>query len=238
MTSELQTVSAGRGEFLDIRAARRRRVGDILGIGTSAAAFGVVFGLAARQANYSLAEAVAMSTIVFAGAAQFAAVGLVAAATPWPAIVLLTGLLNARHMLYSAALAPWLDRVPRLQKAAMAHLLTDEAFALTLAHFRRLGRADVGGYWIAAITSTFIPWNVATLVGYFGGQLIDDPSRYGLAVVFPAAMGGLAVGLLVPAPSTPSLDVAAEGGEGEAQVAFGRQPGPGRRQHPEDEGLP
>jgi len=183
--------------LLDVRAARRRLVVDILGIGASAAAFGLIFGLAARQAGYSLIEAVAMSTIVFAGAAQFAAVGLVAAATPWPAIVLLTGLLNARHLLYSAALAPWLDRVPRVQKAAMAHLLTDEAFALSLAHFKRLGRADVGGYWIAAIVSTFIPWNLATLAGFFGGQLIDDPARYGLDIVFPAAMGGLAVGLLV-----------------------------------------
>lgn len=196
MTPDVTAVGSTDAGNMDVRGARRRLAVDILGIGASAAAFGLIFGLAARQAGYSLVEAVAMSTIVFAGAAQFAAVGLVAAATPWPAIVLLTGLLNARHLLYSAALAPWLDRVPRLQKAAMAHLLTDEAFALSLAHFKRLGRADVGGYWIAAIISTFIPWNLATLVGFFGGQLIDDPARYGLDVVFPAAMGGLAVGLL------------------------------------------
>ena len=47
----------------------------------------------------------------------------------------------------------------------MAHLLTDEAFALSIAHFRRLGRADARGYWIAAIGATFIPWNLATLAG-------------------------------------------------------------------------
>ena len=46
-----------------------------------------------------------MSTIAFAGAAQFAAVGYVATGVPWPAIMLLTGLLNARHLLYSASLA-------------------------------------------------------------------------------------------------------------------------------------
>jgi predicted branched-subunit amino acid permease len=78
----------------------------------------------------------------------------------------------------------------------MAHLLTDEAFALSLSHFRRLGRLDVAGYWIAAVGATFIPWNVATIVGFVGGQLIDDPARYGIDVVFPAAMGGLAVGLV------------------------------------------
>ena len=59
----------------------------------------------------------------------------------------------------------------------MAHVLTDEAFALTLGHFRRLGRADPRGYWIAAIGSTFIPWNIATIVGFLvGGQLIDRRS--------------------------------------------------------------
>ena len=46
--------------------------------------------------------------IVFAGASQFAAAGMVAAGFAWPAIVVLTALVNARHLLYSAALAPWL----------------------------------------------------------------------------------------------------------------------------------
>jgi predicted branched-subunit amino acid permease len=179
-----------------LREARRRLLVDMLGIVASAAAFGVVFGLAAQKAQYSLVETVAMSTIVFAGAAQFAAVGLVVAGASWPAIVVLTGFLNARHALYSAALAPWVQRVPRLERAIMAHFLTDEAFALSLAHFRRLGRLDVPGYWIAAIVSTWIPWNVATVAGYLGGQLIDRPERYGLDVVFPAAMAGLAVGLI------------------------------------------
>ncbi len=182
---------------LTLPEARRRLVVDMLGIIVSAAAFGFVFGLsAAQRGHYSLVEAIAMSTILFAGAAQFAGVSLVAAGTPWPAIVLLTGLLNVRHLLYSAALAPWFVKVPRAERAVAAHLLTDEAFALSLAHFRRLGRIDLGGYWMAAIVSTFIPWNLATIAGFLGGQLIDSPEKYGIDVVFPAAMAGLAVGLV------------------------------------------
>ena len=53
---------------------------------------------------------------------------------------------------------------------------------------------DLGGYFIAAIVSTFIPWNLATIAGFLGGQLIESPERYGIDVVFPAAMAGLAVG--------------------------------------------
>jgi predicted branched-subunit amino acid permease len=78
----------------------------------------------------------------------------------------------------------------------MAHLLTDEAFALSIAHFERIGRSDERGYWVAAIASTFIPWNVATFAGVTVGAQIPDPTRLGLDVVFPAAMMGLAVGLI------------------------------------------
>ena len=181
---------------LTLSRARRLLWIDIAGIVVSSGAFGVVFGLAAQKAGYSLVEAIAMSVFVFAGAAQFAAVGLVAAATPWPAIVVLTGFLNARHALYSAALAPWLRGVSRSKKAVMAHLLTDEAFALSLTHFKRLGRFDETGYWMAAIGSTFIPWNIATILGFVVGGFIDSPDKYGIDVVFPAAMAGLGVGLI------------------------------------------
>ena len=137
-----------------------------------------------------------MSVIVFAGAAQFAAVGYVVGGLAWPGVILLTALLNARHLLYSAALAPRLKEIPAPRRAVMAHVLTDEAFALSIGHFSRIGGTDERGYWIAAIGSTWIPWNLATLAGATVGGQIPDPSRFGLDVVFPAAMVGLAVGLI------------------------------------------
>ena len=158
--------------------------------------FGFVFGLAARNAGYSAVEAMAMSVFGFAGAAQFAAVGYVSAGLPWLPIVVLTFFLNARHLLYSASLAPGLRHVPFVQRAAMAHVLTDEAFALAATHFHRLGRVDVPGYWIGAVLGVFIPWNLATLAGVALGGSIPEPSRFGLDIVFPAAMAGLAVGLM------------------------------------------
>ena len=80
----------------------------------------------------------------------------------------------------------------------MAHVLTDEAFALSLGHFSRIGRTDERGYWIAAIALDWIPWNVGTLVGATVGGEIPDPNRFGLDVVFAASMVGLAVGLARP----------------------------------------
>jgi 4-azaleucine resistance transporter AzlC len=180
---------------VDLRAARRRLLLDTAGIAVSAAGFGFVFGLAARNAGYSPIEASAMSVFVFAGAAQFAAVGYVAAGLPWLPIIVLTFFLNARHLLYSASLAPRLRGLPMVERAAMAHVLTDEAFALAATHFHRLGRVDIGGYWIGAILGVFIPWNLATIAGVLLGSAIPEPTVFGLDVVFPAAMAGLAVGL-------------------------------------------
>ena len=64
--------------------SRRRLLMESLGIAVSAIGFGFVYGLSARQAGFSPIEAIAMSTIVFAGAAQFAAVGYVASGLAWP----------------------------------------------------------------------------------------------------------------------------------------------------------
>jgi 4-azaleucine resistance transporter AzlC len=180
-----------------LAASRRQLIVEGLGIAVSGIAFGFVYGLSARNAGFSPVEAVAMSVLVFAGAAQFAAVGYVAGGLAWPGVILLTALLNARHLLYSAALAPDLREVPAPRRALMAHVLTDEAFALSIGHFSRIGRTDERGYWIAAIGLDWIPWNLATLAGVTIGGQIPDPARFGLDVVFPASMIGLAVGLMV-----------------------------------------
>jgi 4-azaleucine resistance transporter AzlC len=177
--------------------ARRKLVLNGLGIIVSAVGFGFVYGLAARtQAGFSPIDVMAMSVLVFAGAAQFAAIGYVAGGLPWLAIGLLTGLLNARHILYSASLAPWFRGRSFGERALAAHVLTDEAFALSIGHFRRLGRFDAFGYWFAAVGATFIPWFFATLAGVLIGSAIVDPEQLGIDVIFPAAMIGLAVGLI------------------------------------------
>jgi 4-azaleucine resistance transporter AzlC len=191
----------------DIGAARRDLVLASLGFAASGAGFGLVYGLAARQAGFSVIEATAMSVFVLAGAAQFAAVGLISHGAGWPSIVFLTALLNSRHLLYSAAMAPWLGGRPRLERAAMAHVLTDETFALSLAHFQRIGRTDVLGFWLAAGFDS-LSWPIFTAVGVIAGQLIPDPAQLGLDVVFPAAMGGLAVKL---ASGRPELAAAVAG---------------------------
>lgn len=184
-------------EEIEIRASRRRLLADSVGLAVGAVGFGFVYGLAAREAGFTPLDAVAMSAIVYAGAAQFAAVGYVASGLAWPGIILLTALLNARHLLYSAAMRPWLRDVPLPRRAVMAHLLTDESFALAISHFRRIGRPDERGFWLAAIGPDGIfTWILGTVAGVVLGAQIPEPGRLGIDVIFPAAMIGLAVGLI------------------------------------------
>jgi len=180
----------------ELRASRRKLVLDGVAMSLSAIGFGFVFGLSARAAGMTPVDVGAMSVFVFAGASQFAAVGYVAGGFGWIGIVILTALINARHFLYSAAIAPYLSHERTPTRAAMAHVLTDEAFALSYAHFLRIGRGDRYGYWLAAVVLMFIPWNIASLAGVLVGGAIPDPTRFGLDIIFPAAMAGIAVGLI------------------------------------------
>lgn len=174
--------------------ARRRVVVDALAVSSSSASFGLVYGLAARDAGLSVAETVVMSVAVLAGSAQFAAVGLLAQGAPGVNVLLTTVALNARHVLYGPALMPWLASWSRLRRIAAGYILTDEVFALAVAHFRRTNRADLVGYWSAGMVPA--AWIVTGAVGWWAGDLIPDPNSWGLGVVFPVAMGGLAVGFM------------------------------------------
>ncbi len=190
-----RTRGTGAPERPDEAAASRARLGrDALVIAAYALPVGLVYGLATLQAGLSLLDTIAMCLLVLAGGAQFAAVGMVKDGAPWLAIAGVTLLVNARHLLYSAALAPYLTSVRRREKVLMAHFLTDESFALSLAHFRRIGRFDRRGFWLASMAVT-IPWTVGSAAGYLAAGAVDI-ERLGLDIAFPAAMAGLSLGMV------------------------------------------
>ena len=76
-----------------------------------AAPFGLIYGVLARGAGLPPLPAMAMSSVVFAGSAQFIGAGLIGAGAPGAVVVLTTLIVNLRHMLYSASLAPYLRRL-------------------------------------------------------------------------------------------------------------------------------
>ena len=97
--------------------------------------FGALYAMQARLAGLSLLETQAMSLFVFAGASQFTAVTLLlGGAGPLP-IVLATLVVNLRHSLLAASIAPYLRGVGVLARAGLAFQLTDESYALSIRRF-------------------------------------------------------------------------------------------------------
>src|SRR6266540_5271476 len=97
--------------------------------------FGMIYGALALNAGLSTAAAQMMSSIVFAGSAQFITAQLVHDSTPGLVIVLTIAVVNLRHMLYSASLAPYLASLSIRWKALLSYLLTDEAYAPSIVHY-------------------------------------------------------------------------------------------------------
>src|SRR4030065_1712488 len=86
--------------------------------------FGLIYGVLAIEAGLSLAQAQSLSWMVFAGSSQFLAAQLVHAAVPGMVIVITIAIVNLRHMLYSASLAPYLRKLSSGWKLLLAYLLT------------------------------------------------------------------------------------------------------------------
>ncbi len=146
---------------------------------------GIPYGVIARQAGLSIGEASATSVIVFAGAAQFAMVDLLRSGADGPVIVLTVLLINARHLLMAAAIRPFLATASLPRRLGLAYVLTDEAFAMGIGHFRR-GHRDLTYYTVFAAV-LWCCWNAGTLLGATFGAGIQDPQRYGVDFAITAS---------------------------------------------------
>jgi 4-azaleucine resistance transporter AzlC len=142
-----------------------------------------------------MGAAIAISAIVFAGSAQFIAVGLVAAQAPVAIIILTTFIVNLRHMLYSATLLPYLKDQPQRWRIPLAFFLTDETFAVAIHRFQR---DDSPGYrqWyqLGSSLAMYLNWQFWCLAGLILGDRIPDASSWGLDVAMPIAF----IGMLIP----------------------------------------
>ena len=147
------------------------------------APFGIAYGTVAAEAMRPW-QASLMSITVFSGTAQFVAASMLSHGAGHLA-VLITGLLiNMRMVLMSASLATHLDDVPHALCIPMAHLLTDESFAVSAAAFEK--RTGDPLFVIGSGLTIFATWQITTLVGLgFGTQL---PAGLGLEYALPASL--------------------------------------------------
>jgi 4-azaleucine resistance transporter AzlC len=151
-------------------------------LGAAVGAFAVTFGVGAVAAGASVAQACAMSLLVFTGASQFSAVSVVAAGGGTWSAVGGAMVLAARNGVYGLTLARTLDG-PLATRLVAAQLVLDETTAITTAQ-PDLRRRRVA-FWVTGV-SLYVCWNLGTLVGALAGSAID-PATLGLDAAFPAA---------------------------------------------------
>jgi 4-azaleucine resistance transporter AzlC len=167
---------------------------DVLPMLMGIVPFGMVCGVGAVAAGGSPFTALAMSLIIFSGAAQIAATQLIADGAPFAVIVLTCLVLSLRFLMYSAAFAPHLrDLDPRLRQLC-AFLLTDQAFASTIHRFRESDdlRANAS-YFLGSGALLWVAWALATLAGALLGAVIPPSWELDFAVplVFIAVLAPL-----------------------------------------------
>jgi len=162
-----------------------RRNGVILG--AAVGLVGVTFGVLATTAGLSLPKALAMSLLVFTGASQFAAVGIIdAGGSPISAIGSAL-LLAARNGLYGMRLSELFAHLGA-RRALAAHFVIDETTALTVAQDKDDTAREA--FWWTGI-ALFIFWNLGTAVGVQLGSVIGEPEVWGLDAAFPASFVAL-----------------------------------------------
>lgn len=145
---------------------------------------GFAYGVLAQKSGLSGLNTVLMSLMVFAGSAQLIAVGLLAAGVGAATVILTTFMVNLRHLLMSASLAPFLGSWSRPQQAFFSFQLTDETFALHSGRFARGEDSKPETFAINVIAQG--AWLAGTCLGLFAGGLVSDVRPIGLDFALPA----------------------------------------------------
>lgn len=157
--------------------------------------FGIIFGTLAANSELSFVGAMAMSLFVFAGSAQFIAIGLLATGTLFPLIIFTTFVVNLRHLLYSVSVVPYLNQVSQTWKLPLGFLLTDEVFAVTIDRYNQKDPSPYKHwYHLGASLLMYLNWQLCTLIGLTIGNRIHEAEKWGLDF----AMAVTFIGMIIP----------------------------------------
>jgi 4-azaleucine resistance transporter AzlC len=192
--------------------------------------FGMIYGLAALDAGLSPAQAQAMSIIVFAGSAQFVLTQLFAGGTHPFVMVLTIFVVNLRHLLYSASVAPHLQPLVRSWKWLLAYLLADETYVVAITRFEKERSVVVKAWFMVGVgAALWVEWQLSTAAGILLGQRLPEslpldfvlPLTF-IAIVVPlvrdratiaaALVAGVVIALTFDAPLKLGLVIAALAG--------------------------
>lgn len=162
-------------------AIARQGAIDTLPMVVAAVPFGLLFGMLAPTYGISAWFAVALSALVFAGSAQYVAIGLVATGTPAALVVLTTLIVNLRHLLYALALMIPMQSLQRRSKLGLSFLLTDETFVTVSQKMQRgLPAEALVPYYLGSAVFMYVNWQLCTWLGLWAGGQLQGVEQLGL----------------------------------------------------------
>lgn len=189
-------------------AVIRMGLADVLPLMLGYLPFGLVLG--ATIADSAVPDVVgwASSPLIFAGAAQLAVVDLLDSGAALAVIVATALVINARHLMYSAAIAPWFRDTPLWWRLAAPHLMADPVYTFAAARFPRLPtKRGQRLYWATVGLTGWISWSLMTAAGILLGARL--PTGVDLSLAVPLVF----LALLVPSVTDrPTLAAAVVGG--------------------------
>jgi predicted branched-subunit amino acid permease len=161
--------------------------------------FAMICSVAAVSVGLTATEAIGMNFIVFAGASQLAVLQLMGEGAVWLVMILTAWVINLRFSMYSATLAPYLQREPLARKATFAYILSDQAFGVTMSHFANEMPANPAWYYYGAAAAIWATWNISAIIGALLGTLV--PESWGLDFAFPLSFMALMFAALKDRPA-------------------------------------
>ncbi len=170
----------------------RRGLRATVPMGISVATYGVVFGILARQVGVTMPENILMNVVVFAGAAQTAALDQWSYPLPIFSIVMTVLLINLRLLLLGASVRPWIGALPPGKAYPLLHILFDEGWAIAM-NARRHGERDIG-FFVGCNLAVGIAWLPAVVVGHLAGGELGDPAVIGLDFAFTTVFAAMLFG--------------------------------------------
>lgn len=188
--------------------------------------FGLVAGVVAVDVGFSSLEGVLLSGLWFAGAAQLAAMELLGENAPLLVVLVTALVVNARYVMYSAAIAPYFDEFSRPMRWLASFFLLDVTFALAVTEFESDSTRDDLSFYLGAAIPLWGVWTGASIVGVLLGARIPPawgidfaiplvflallaPSIEGRASIVAAAVGGVGATLGAGIPLNLGLIIAA-----------------------------
>jgi len=177
----------------------------MLPMSIGAAPFGLMVGALAAGAGLNHLELLMMSGLVYAGASQFTALGMWTEPLPVLSIIGVTLLVNLRHILMGAALAPHIRHLPTWCRWPFVYIFSDETWAMAL---RRSAKRPLTAPYVAGVVVPFyLVWQFFSILGLTFGHLVEDPKTYGFDFVFTAIFISLVMGFTKTRTDVPPLIV-------------------------------